>query len=106
MGPAVAQAEIRWPRFNLYGIEDSTAELGYRVAQRVAGRGVASAAVRELCQLAVARYGLRMLSAAATRENVASLKVLTRAGFRPVGPADLGGLPGTWYQRDLAVGLP
>ena len=93
-------------RVNLHGISDTTAELGYRVAQHVAGRGVASAAVRELCQLAVARYGLRMLRAAATRENVASLKVLTRAGFRPVGPADLGGLPGTWYQRDLAVGLP
>jgi len=32
--------------------------------------------------------------------------VLTKAGFVPVGaadPADLGGKPGTWYQRDLAV---
>src|SRR5215471_12564786 len=35
-------------RFNLYNIEDHCAELGYRVAQRVAGRGLATATVRQL----------------------------------------------------------
>jgi len=93
-------------RFNLYDLEDGTAGLGYRVAQHVAGRGVATATVRELCRLAAARHGLRTLRAATSRENVASQKVLTKAGFVPVGPAepaDLGGKPGTWYQRDLAV---
>jgi [ribosomal protein S5]-alanine N-acetyltransferase len=93
-------------RFNLYDIEDSTAEVGYRVAQHVAGRGVATETVRELCQLAASRHGLRTLRAATTRENVASQKVLTKAGFVPVGPADIGGKPGTWYQRDLAAGRP
>jgi len=91
-------------RFNLYNLEDGTAELGYRVAQHVAGRGVATATVRELCQLAAAQYGLRTLRAAVTHENVASQKVLTKAGFLPVGPANPGGKPGTWYQRDLALG--
>ena len=42
-------------RFNLYDFEDGTAKLGYRVAQHVAGRGVATATVRELCRLAAAR---------------------------------------------------
>jgi ribosomal-protein-alanine N-acetyltransferase len=93
-------------RFNLYDIQDGTAELGYRVAQHVAGRGVATATVRELCQLAAAQYGLRTLRAAVTRENVASRKVLTKAGFRPVGPAEIGGKPGTWYQLDLAAAKP
>jgi ribosomal-protein-alanine N-acetyltransferase len=91
-------------RFNLYDFEDGTAELGYRVAQQVAGRGVATATVRELCRLA-AGHGLRTLRAAAARDNAASQKVLTKAGFVLVGPADpadLGGKPGTWYQRDLA----
>jgi ribosomal-protein-alanine N-acetyltransferase len=91
-------------RFNLYDFEDGTAELGYRVAQHVAGRGVATATVRELCRLAAARHGLRTLKAATARENAASQKVLTKAGFVPVGPADpahLGGKPGTRYQRDL-----
>ena len=93
-------------RFNLYDIEDGTAVLGYRVAQHAAGRGVATAAVRELCQLAVAQYGLRTLRAMIIRKNVASEKVLAKAGFVPVGPASLGGVPGTWYQRDLPASLP
>ncbi|MEU1904829.1 GNAT family N-acetyltransferase [Streptomyces hygroscopicus] len=91
-------------RFNLVDIEDHTAELGYRVARQAAGRGVATATVRELCPLAAARHGLRTLRAAAAHQNAASRKVLVKAGFVPVGPADpahLGGKPGTWYQRDL-----
>ncbi|MHA6758668.1 GNAT family N-acetyltransferase [Streptacidiphilus sp. PAMC 29251] len=93
-------------RFNLYDFEDGTAVLGYRVAQHVAGCGVATATVRELCRLAAARHGLRTLRAATSRANAASQKVLTKAGFVPVGPADpagLGGKPGTWYQRDLVL---
>jgi Acetyltransferase (GNAT) family len=39
-------------RFNLYDIQNGAAVLGYRVAQQVAGRGVATATVRELCRLA------------------------------------------------------
>jgi ribosomal-protein-alanine N-acetyltransferase len=88
-------------RFNLVDLHDGTAELGYRVAQDVAGRGVATATVQELCHLAAAQYGLRTLRAATTYDNVASQKVLTKAGFVPVGPAEPGGRPGTWYQRAL-----
>ncbi|MDH6575981.1 GNAT family N-acetyltransferase [Kitasatospora sp. MAP5-34] len=93
-------------RFNLYDFEDGTAVLGYRVAQHVAGRGVATATVRELCRLAAVRHGLHTLRAATAGENVASQKVLTKAGFVPVGPAgpaDLGGKRGTWYQCDLVI---
>jgi ribosomal-protein-alanine N-acetyltransferase len=94
-------------RFNLYRFEDGTAELGYRVAQHVAGHGVATATVRELCRLAAARHGLHTLRAATAHENAPSQKVLAKAGFVPVGPADpadIGGKSGTWYQRDLTVG--
>jgi ribosomal-protein-alanine N-acetyltransferase len=91
-------------RFNLVFAGDGTAELGYRVAQHVAGRGVATATVQDLCQVAAARHGLRTLRAATSRENAASQKVLAKAGFVPVGPAALGGKSGTWYQRNLAVG--
>ena len=90
-------------RFNLFDLEDGTAVLGYRVAQQVAGRGVATATVRELCRLAAAQYGLRTLRAATNHDNVASQKVLEKAGFVPVGPAEPGGRPGTWYQRDLTA---
>jgi [ribosomal protein S5]-alanine N-acetyltransferase len=91
-------------RFNLYAIKDGTAVLGYRVGQHVAGRGLATAAVQELCGLAAAQYGLRTLRAATSHENVASQKVLAKAGFvliGPADPADLGGKQGTWYQREL-----
>jgi [ribosomal protein S5]-alanine N-acetyltransferase len=96
-------------RFNLYGVEDGSARLGYRVAEHVAGQGVATAAVRELCRLAAARHGLRTLRAAAAHGNVPSRRVLAKAGFVPDGPADpadLGGKPGTWYRRDLEVRAP
>ncbi|MER7575108.1 GNAT family N-acetyltransferase [Streptomyces sp. NPDC126514] len=90
-------------RFNLYDLEDGTAELGYRVAQHVAGRGVATATVWELCRLAVARHGLRTLRAGTSRENVASQRVLVKAAFVLVDPADLGDTSVPWYQRDLVV---
>ncbi|MGH3353806.1 MAG: GNAT family N-acetyltransferase [Nocardioides sp.] len=93
-------------RFNLYEVENGTAKLGYRVAERVAGRGVATAAVRELCRMASAIHGLRTLRAATSHDNVASQRVLAKAGFVSVGPAapaDLGGKAGTLYQRDLCT---
>ena len=91
-------------RFNLVDIEDDSAELGYRVAEHVAGRGVATETVRELCQLAAEQLGLRTVRAATSRQNVASQRVLTKAGFVAVGPADpadIGGNEGTWYEREL-----
>ncbi|HTW07502.1 MAG TPA: GNAT family N-acetyltransferase [Acidimicrobiales bacterium] len=91
-------------RFNLYRIEHGTADVGYRVAQRVAGRGVTTAAVRQLCQLAASRHGLRTLKAATSEQNVASQRVLVKAGFvpaEPADPADIGGKQGHWYRRDL-----
>jgi [ribosomal protein S5]-alanine N-acetyltransferase len=94
-------------RFNLYSVENGTAELGYRVAQHAAGGGLATATVRELSRLAATQYGLRTLTAATNHDNLASRRVLTRAGFVPVGPADpadIGGRPGTRYQLDLAGG--
>jgi len=94
-------------RFNLFDLQDGTARLGYRVAQHVAGRGVATATVRELCRLAAAKYRLRTLRAATARQNAASQRVLAKAGFvvaGPADPADLGGKPGTWYQRELSAG--
>ncbi|HXS63789.1 MAG TPA: GNAT family protein [Streptosporangiaceae bacterium] len=91
-------------RFNLSFTEAGIAELGYRVAQHVAGQGVATATVRDLSQLAATRYGLRTLRAAVSDANAASRKVLVKSGFIPTGPADpahIGGKPGTWYQLDL-----
>ena len=94
-------------RFNLVFVEDGMAELGYRVAQQAAGRGVATTAVRDLCSLAASSHGVRTVRAATSHTNVASRRVLLKAGFRSVGPADpsaIGGKQGTWYERDVATG--
>jgi ribosomal-protein-alanine N-acetyltransferase len=92
-------------RFNLRFVREGVAELGYRVAEHVAGRGVATATVRDICSLAASRHGVGTVRAATARGNVASQRVLLNAGFQPVGQADpaaLGGKQGTWYQRDVA----
>ena len=88
-------------RFNLVQIGNGTAYLGYRVAQKAAGRGVATAAVLEVCRRAAREYGLHSLSAATTRGNLASQKVLARNGFVPVGETRLSGQPGITYLREL-----
>jgi ribosomal-protein-alanine N-acetyltransferase len=90
-------------RVNLYDIDDGAAELGYRVAQRAAGRGVATAAVRDMCELAASEHGLRRLRARTTLDNLASQKVLSKAGFNAVGRVEVGGRAGTRYERSLSV---
>ena len=94
-------------RFNLEFTGDGVAKLGYRVAEHVAGRGVATATVRRLCGLAASQHGIRVIRAAAADGNPASRKVLRKAGFAeagPADPADIGGKQGSWYQRDTAAG--
>jgi ribosomal-protein-alanine N-acetyltransferase len=92
-------------RFNLIFTGDDVAELGYRVAERATGRGVATETVRELCSLAASQHGVTTLRVATSHGNIASQRVLLKAGFTEVGPADpssIGGKRGTAYQRDIA----
>lgn len=93
-------------RVNLVDVADGGAELGFRVAERVAGRGVATTAVRRVCVLARDEYGLRRLIADAARDNAGSRKVLRRTGFEPVGEVMLAGRPGIRHVRDLTAGEP
>lgn len=102
----VAQDGAVLGRFNLVFVRDGVAELGYRVARHVVGRGVATATVRDLCRLAASRHGVTKLRAATSEDNAASRRVLVNAGFIPVGPADpadVGGTRGTWHERDLTA---
>ncbi|MBR7838731.1 GNAT family N-acetyltransferase [Actinospica durhamensis] len=100
----VAEDDSILGRFNLFFVGEGTANVGYRVARHVAGKGVATATVRDLCRLAAADHGLHTLRAATTLGNLASQKVLSRNGFVQVGPADpadVGGKPGIWYELGL-----
>jgi [ribosomal protein S5]-alanine N-acetyltransferase len=93
-------------RFNLYELVDGTANVGYRVAQRVAGRGIATSALQDLCRIARDRYGLRTLRAAVSDDNIASQRVLVKVGFVATGPAQVGGRQGSWYELALAPACP
>ncbi|WP_130800144.1 GNAT family N-acetyltransferase, partial [Streptomyces otsuchiensis] len=89
-------------RFNLVEVEDGWAELGFRVAEHAAGRGLATEGARQLCARAVSDYRLTGLRASAALANAGSRRVLTRLGFRPVGTVELAGQPGTRYELRLA----
>ncbi|MFF9328124.1 GNAT family N-acetyltransferase [Streptomyces sp. NPDC014776] len=93
-------------RINLVDVASGTAELGYRVGERFTGRGVAKAAVREVCRLAADTYGLSALTARTTLTNPASMAVLTATGFTPLGETPVGGRPGMRYERRLAASPP
>ncbi|MFD9496262.1 GNAT family N-acetyltransferase [Streptomyces sp. NPDC060005] len=88
-------------RVNLVDVAEGSADLGYRIAERAAGRGLATAAVREVCRLAATAYGLRTLRAAATVDNAASRAVLARTGFLPAGDLVLNGRPALRFTLAL-----
>ncbi|MFF5976472.1 GNAT family N-acetyltransferase [Streptomyces sp. NPDC012769] len=91
-------------RVNLLDVDTGagTAELGYRLAQKATGRGLATEGVREVCRRAVEEYGLRRLTAFAALDNAPSRAVLARIGFGAVGSVTLDGdQPGTAYELDL-----
>ncbi|MGW3402452.1 GNAT family N-acetyltransferase [Streptomyces zhihengii] len=88
-------------RINLVDVADGSADLGYRIAEEAAGRGLATAAVRAICARAADHYALTGLSAATTEDNRASLTVLTRTGFVRTGSVTLGGRPGIAFARAL-----
>jgi ribosomal-protein-alanine N-acetyltransferase len=93
-------------RINLIDVAGRTADLGYRIAERATGQGLASWAVRQICALAATRYALTGLRAAATLENAASRAVLTRTGFTITGETRLSGRPALTYARSLAGFAP
>ena len=87
-------------RINLVDVADGQAELGYRIAKKASGQGVATTAVHEICLLAVA-YGLRTLIAETTADNVGSQAVLKKAGFVQTGEKAFDGRPGLTFKREL-----
>ncbi|MGH8791971.1 MAG: GNAT family N-acetyltransferase [Stackebrandtia sp.] len=89
-------------RVNLIDVADGCAELGYRIAEKSAGQGLAASGVRQVCGLAGAKYGLSRLRAKTTLDNAGSRAVLARAGFAPAGDIVLNGRPGRGYTRTVA----
>ncbi|MFI5829966.1 GNAT family N-acetyltransferase [Streptomyces sp. NPDC051578] len=88
-------------RINLVDVQEGSAELGYRIGESAAGRGLATAAVAAILRLAADPYGLRELSAVTTLDHPASMTVLTRNAFTPTGDPLIDGRPGIRYTHRL-----
>ncbi len=88
-------------RINLVAIADGAADLGYRIARKSSGQGLAQRAVLQICELARTEYGLTRLLAAARADNAPSLAVLARTGFVPTGETTLSGRPGITFAKVL-----
>ncbi|MBC5800670.1 MAG: GNAT family N-acetyltransferase [Candidatus Eremiobacteraeota bacterium] len=66
-------------------IERYSAELGYWLGRAYWNRGIATAAVRLLCDYAFERLDLQRIFAVPISWNAASSRVLNKAGFHPEG---------------------
>jgi ribosomal-protein-alanine N-acetyltransferase len=88
-------------RVNLTDVAQGSAELGYRIAQKAAGQGLATAAVHQVRARAATVYGLTRLRARVTLDNPASRKVLEHNGFVAQGPLTLNGKPALSYICEL-----
>ena len=90
-------------RVNLVDVAAGAAELGFRIAKKASGQGLATSSVRRIAHLAATTYRLRTLRASAAVANTGSRKVLTRTGFEPTGEeVVLSGQPGLRHVLTLA----
>jgi ribosomal-protein-alanine N-acetyltransferase len=88
-------------RVNLVEVADGWAELGYRIAEKCSGQGLATTAVREVLVMAGESYGLTRVRAKVTLDNPASRTVLQRNGFVATGDVTINGKPATSFIREL-----
>lgn len=61
------------------------AELGYWLAKPYWGRGIMTAVVRRLCELAIAEFEVTKITAHVFTDNLASAKVLQKCDFQQEG---------------------
>jgi [ribosomal protein S5]-alanine N-acetyltransferase len=79
-----------------------SANLGYFVSQHANGRGLATAAVGDVCVFAFGTAGLHRLEAGTLLENVASQRVLEKNRFEQIGVArEYLQIAGRWQDHLL-----
>jgi ribosomal-protein-alanine N-acetyltransferase len=64
-----------------YGTDTDKSEFGYWLGKPYRNKGVMTTAVLSFCELVRNEFGLKVLEAHVFDENIASQKVLTKAGF-------------------------
>ncbi|WP_284755258.1 GNAT family N-acetyltransferase [Arthrobacter sp. efr-133-R2A-120] len=92
-------------RFNVAGIVRGpfqSAGLGYWVDSEYAGRGLASATVQAVVEMARDELGLHRIEASTLLHNSASQRVLLKAGFQKIGMAPRYlQIAGKWQDHNL-----
>jgi ribosomal-protein-alanine N-acetyltransferase len=89
-----------------------SASLGYWIDAELLGKGLATAAVQAVAEVADQELLLHRIEASTLTHNVASQKVLKKAGFSQIGSApDYLHIDGAWrdchlFQRILNTRLP
>ncbi len=82
-------------------------ELQYMIASSYHGNGFAGESARAVLRDAFHRYGLSKLHAVVDTPNIASRRVLEKAGFRQNGPVEVyGSKDMLLYTHDSFVSLP
>lgn len=82
-----------------------SAELGYWLGEACWGRGIAGAAVRALVPVVMARWNLARVGAFVVTDNLASRRVLERAGFVLEGIQRARSIRGAWVQDHALYGV-
>ncbi|TFC45892.1 GNAT family N-acetyltransferase [Cryobacterium shii] len=79
-----------------------SASIGYWVDKEHTGQGLASAALRSVVQHCLEDLGLHRIEAGTLLHNLGSQKVLSKAGFAPIGIAEKYlKIAGTWQDHLL-----
>ena len=78
---------------------DGAVEIGYGISESYEGRGYATEAVSAVTAWASRQEGIKCVEAEAEEDNIASLRVLEKAGFVPNGERGEEGLRFVWKKQ-------
>jgi len=81
-------------------IADGSSEIGYGIEDEYQGKGYATEAVAALVNWALYHPGVTCVTAEAEESNLASIRVLEKAGFLPTGKMGEEGLLFVREKRD------
>ena len=97
-GAMVGQVSVN----QIVGGSSRSATIGYWVAKSHAGRGVVPVAVALVCDHLFGALGLHRVEIAVRPENSASLRVVQKLGFEPIGLArSYLHINGQWRDHEL-----
>lgn len=68
------------------GVDESgSVEIGYGIAEKYQGQGYGTEAVKAVVKWALEQNCVNCVTAEVDKENIASIRVLEKSGFRPTG---------------------